>query len=39
MTGDLRQVPFGALTVNAQLRTELAHSFRRHDFTGGKEEI
>src|SRR5229473_3485882 len=27
MTGDLRQVPLGALTVSVQLRAELAHNF------------
>src|SRR5713226_7776290 len=26
MTGDLRQVPLGALTVSVQLRSELAHN-------------
>jgi hypothetical protein len=27
MTGDLRQVPLGALTVSVQLRAEVAHNF------------
>ncbi len=27
MTGDLRHVPLGALTVSVQLRAELAHNF------------
>jgi hypothetical protein len=27
MTGDLRQVPLGALTVSVQLTAELAHNF------------
>jgi len=33
MAADLRRVPLGALTVNAKLRAEFAHSFRHHDFT------
>jgi hypothetical protein len=27
MTGDLRQVPLGALTVSAQLTAEVTHNF------------
>jgi len=27
MTGDLRQVPLGALTVSVQLTAEVAHNF------------